>query len=615
MPICIASGADQMRRAAVQLRVALGLTGAQAPIRLQQPEIRGPAVTLQLAPQRFRPQGYALRVTRSGVEATAGDAAGLWYAVQTFAQLAHGKRTIPCVDIKDEPDFPVRGVMLDISRDKVPTMRTLYRLIDWFASLKINQLQLYTEHTFAYRKHRTVWKNASPMTPEEVRALDAYCRERFIELVPNQNCFGHMERWLKHRRYAPLAETTGPWRDPWGKMRNVRATLNPLDPRSIRLVESLLDELLPNFSSRMVNVGCDETWELGQGRSAAACRRRGVGRVYLDFVMKVHDAVRGRGRRMQFWADIIHQHLDLIAELPRDVIPLEWGYEADHPFDEHCAALRRAGLEFYVCPGTSSWCSFAGRIDNALSNLRSAAEAGRRHRAAGYLITDWGDGGHRQYLPASYIPFAYGAAVSWCAKSNAGIDVLEAARPAFDDPKGKITRIWFELGHFYKFLPPPIRNQSRLFRCMQADIDELLDANRAGDDPLGESQADVLMALIQRMSEYGRTLFASPRNSREADTVSLELTATMHAMIDACARMLAVLDHRRTGVEWPRWDRLAHWTRKTMKWHRDSWLRRNRPGGLVDSLGHYERNLREYERLAGGDRTTRRTTQTSERIW
>ena len=96
--------------------------------------------------------------------------------------------------------------MLDISRDKVPTMATLFSLVDLLAELKINQLQLYTEHTFAYRNHPAVWAKASPMTGDEILQLDQYCRERFIELVPNQNSFGHMEQWLKLPQYRDLAE-------------------------------------------------------------------------------------------------------------------------------------------------------------------------------------------------------------------------------------------------------------------------------------------------------------------------------------------------------------------------------------------------------------------------
>lgn len=82
-------------------------------------------------------------------------------------------------------DGLVQGYQLDISRCKVPTMSTLFRMVDFLASLGYNQFQLYTEHTFAYSKHETVWREASPMTPDEIRALDSYCAERGIELVPN----------------------------------------------------------------------------------------------------------------------------------------------------------------------------------------------------------------------------------------------------------------------------------------------------------------------------------------------------------------------------------------------------------------------------------------------
>ena len=72
--------------------------------------------------------------------------------------------------------------------------------------LRFNELQLYAEHTFAYKEHSTVWNNASPMTAAEVCLIDDYCTGRGIELVANQNSFGHLERWLKHDRYRALAE-------------------------------------------------------------------------------------------------------------------------------------------------------------------------------------------------------------------------------------------------------------------------------------------------------------------------------------------------------------------------------------------------------------------------
>ena len=164
-------------------------------------------LTLRLDRQFPQSQGYRLQVTPAGVSLIAHDAAGLFYGAQTLAQLFKiDSGSLPIVTIEDWPDFSTRGVMLDVSRDKVPTMDTLLRLIDLLASWKINQLQLYIEHTFAYKNHREVWQNASPFTADEIRTIDSYCRERFIDLVPNQNSFGHMERWLKHSKYAPLAE-------------------------------------------------------------------------------------------------------------------------------------------------------------------------------------------------------------------------------------------------------------------------------------------------------------------------------------------------------------------------------------------------------------------------
>ena len=289
---------------------------------------------------------------------------------------------------------------LDISRCKVPTMETLYRMVDVIASLGYNQFQLYTEHTFAYRGHETVWAEASPMTPDEIRALDAYCAKRGVELVPNQNSFGHFDQWLRHPEYNDLAELPqgGAVIKMWGSTMAQPSALCPTDPRSLELVRGLYDQLLPCFRSTKFNVGCDETLELdygdGKGRSAAQIAEKGAGRVYLEFLKKVHGLVSERRHTMMFWGDIVLMHPELISELPKDVIALNWGYEGNHPFEKETSALQAAGCRYYVCPGTSGWGSLFGRTSNMMSNVFNAVSAGRRHGAEGLMMTDWGDGGH-----------------------------------------------------------------------------------------------------------------------------------------------------------------------------------------------------------------------------
>ena len=165
----------------------------------------GGNTSIALTPEQGIPaQGYRLRIADDGVDLVAGDAAGAFYGVMTLVQmLRQCEGALPAGEIEDSPDFPSRGVMLDISRSKVPTLKTLFDLVDMFSGWKINHLELYTEHTFAYENHREVWAQASPMTGEEILRLDAYCRERFIELVPNQNSFGHMHHWLELPRQPP----------------------------------------------------------------------------------------------------------------------------------------------------------------------------------------------------------------------------------------------------------------------------------------------------------------------------------------------------------------------------------------------------------------------------
>ena len=298
---------------------------------------------------------------------------------------------------------PAIGYMLDISRDKVPTMASLRRMVDVLSALGYNQFQLYTEHTFAYKAHATVWADASPMTAEEIRELDAYCRDRGIELVPNQNSFGHLEKWFKHPEYRPLAEAPyGGVKTSWKSTMVVPRALCPTDPQSIAFIASLYDELLPNFTSKLFNVGCDEVWELesaGMGRSWDDVSKTSRQKVWIDYFKKVVAEAEKRGRTVMFWDDmVVRRHPELIPELPKNAIALEGGYELKKGIDaciyeRDCANLAKNCYRFYVCPGSSTWNAITGRHFNMKTNVDEAVSAGLKYGAEGFLMCDWGNGG------------------------------------------------------------------------------------------------------------------------------------------------------------------------------------------------------------------------------
>jgi hypothetical protein len=433
--------------------------------------------------------GYSLTIDKNGVTVKYREPPGLSAATATLRQLMRQYgRHLPRLKIRDWPDFKRRGVMLDISRGRVPKLATLLDLAEKLADFKINELQLYTEHTFAYRKYKSVWQGWGALTGREIRVLDARCRELGIDLVPNQNSFGHLRYFLADPRLKKLGELSRPYEAETGDFLRRPTTLAPNHPGALPFLRGLYDDLLPNFSSRFFNVGCDETWDLGRGRSKKLCDAKGKGAVYFDFLKRIHREVSGRGRTMMFWGDIILKHPKLIWELAAfgapasgtartmkdlkpagsetgvpGIVALNWGYEADHPFAKEAAQFAKAKIPFYVCPGTSTWQTLVGRHDNALANLRAAARAGKKYGAIGFLNTDWGDGGHPQPLAVSWPMFAAGAALAWNSTSlNEKVLAPVLNRDVYEDATGKTAGAALKLGLAHRKLGVQVANETPL---------------------------------------------------------------------------------------------------------------------------------------------------------
>lgn len=585
---------DKILMIAEDIQHAIGKAGVRWEITTRPvTAIDSPVVTLSVAgiSPAMKSESYKLTVQANSISIVSADAAGTFYAAKTLSQMCGqfaGRKKLPCVKITDSPDFANRGVMLDVSRSKVPKMETLKGIIDLLAGWKVNQLQLYMEHTFNYRGHEKVWENASPFTGEQILELDRYCRDRFIELVPNQNSFGHMERWLIHEPYDELAECAA------GCSEHIEPrTLCPIDPRSIELVAGLYEELLPHFSSRHFNVGCDETFELGKGRSKEACEEKGTGRVYLEYLMKVYDLCSRHGRRMQFWGDVILNHPELIEQLPGDVIPLAWGYEKEHNWEEVCGKFAEAGLEFYVCPGTSSWNSVLGRSDEAKENIRNAAKYGIEHGATGLLNTEWGDRyGYWQPYPVHLPWLMYGAAVSWSYKGSESMDVAKMSDEfIFRDKAGVTGQVLYELGEVYRHAGVDVFNWSVLGRLLLLP-EQGIEARFMKD--LTKEGLKNTLAEIDRIIER---LDGEMMDRPDAELIEAEIRHGAALLKHACRFGLMKIDARAKGfdvLDQGRREEMARRLRRIITEQQRIWVHRNRIGGMNHSVNSMEKLLKLY---------------------
>jgi hypothetical protein len=358
---------------------------------------------LKDVPANLNEEGYVLHAGANGVVIGGGSAAGVFYGLQTLKQLVRGEGNnsfIPGVHIVDWPAMRWRGVSDDISRGPVPTVAYIKRQLRTFAAYKLNLHSFYMEHAFSSAAHPLIGPAGGSLTPDEIRELVAYAKSYHIELVPEQQTFGHLHKALKLEKYAPLAET------PYGDV------LSPQQEGTYTLIADWYRELNDLFPGQFFHIGADETFELGQGQSREAARARGVGAVYFEHLNRVHDLLKPYNRKLIFWGDIALNHPDLIGNIPKDLIVANWDYNARENYDSRIDPFKNAGLQQLVCPGVWGWNQIFPNVDVASKNIINFVRDGQTANALGMLNTTWDDDGETLF-EMSWYGIVLGAAGSW----------------------------------------------------------------------------------------------------------------------------------------------------------------------------------------------------------
>lgn len=376
-------------------------------------------------------ESYTLEIKDDGVWIT-GDEAGLWHGMQTLLQIVEQNGVfLPCLRIEDAPAVPNRGFYHDVTRGRIPTLEYLKKVVDRMAYYKLNQLQLYIEHSFLFRGMSELWRDDTPLTAEEIMELDAYCLERGIELVPSLSSFGHLYKLLSTKQWCHLCELEESEKQPYsyrGRMHH--HTIDASNPESIRLLKSMISQFIPLFTSRQFNICADETFDLGTGKSKAECERLGKPEFYIRHVNELCAFLVEQGIRPMFWGDIIWGFPEKIRELPKETVCLNWGYMKEQREDE-TRWVAETGATQYTCPGCCAWNQFVSFLEYTYSNVSRMCSYAIKYKAIGVLNTDWGDFGHINHPEFSAVGMIYGAAFSWNSKIpsfeeiNRQISVLE----------------------------------------------------------------------------------------------------------------------------------------------------------------------------------------------
>lgn len=363
-------------------------------------------------------QSYVIHISEHRILIESFSQLGQYYGVCTLIDLIKKEGLILTNRIINEtPTFTHRGVLLDVTRGRVPKLDYLKEIIDMLAQAKINQIQLYMEHTYRFPFMTEVSMGKDGFTLLELKLLDDYCFERHIELIPCIATFGHLYEVLSSVSYRDLCEYEA-FSEPYSWMnRQVHHTIDCKNPKSLDLIRHMIEEIAHCFRSSYINICGDETYDMGRGRNKEYLKRDGNERMYVDFLNRIFEITFENGKIPMFWGDIILQYPNFIQEVNELAIPLHWWYESEvneHEFN----LLNKNGRPFYTCPGTAGWNHFMNDYKRAYTNINFMLEYGAKHGSVGALITDWGDFGHINTYATSLPLLMYGAAKAWDSTYN-----------------------------------------------------------------------------------------------------------------------------------------------------------------------------------------------------
>ncbi len=350
-------------------------------------------------------ESYVLLADANRVIVQSHTDAGIYYGLQTLRQLsftgADGKFCVKGVKISDKPALRYRWIQDDWSRGPIPNMEFVKQQIRTLSEYKINGYCIYAENIFQSEKYPEINARGAVVTPAEVKEIVEYGKKYHVEIIPQQECLGHMHYTLREPTFNDIAERVG------GQV------LSPATERTYTFLNDYLGEILPNFESEFVHVGCDEAFELGRGKSKPMVDSSSVDDVFVYHMQRVAKLPALKDKKLLFWGDIAVNKPDIdLSGLPKNAIAVVWDYLPRPDFDYYFPQLVRNKVPTVVTPG-AFW---GGRVfpeyKAHLINIQHLVRDGKKYGTLGLLNATWDDMGE-DLFDVGWYGILFGAACGW----------------------------------------------------------------------------------------------------------------------------------------------------------------------------------------------------------
>ncbi|MES2308011.1 MAG: family 20 glycosylhydrolase, partial [Verrucomicrobiota bacterium] len=282
-------------------------------------------------------------------------------------------------------DFKVKGLHLDL-RIQVMPLLALKALAKRCAEQGLNTLLIEWEASFPYEKNFII-SNSYAYSPQEIKSFIQFCKGLGIQVIPLQQCFGHIEYILRHERYAHLRESH----------KDICQLCPSKKKESLQVFTEIFKEIVASHPSPYIHIGGDETYLLGHCPTCKArAEKEGESRLYVDYFKEIAKCVLRLGKRPILWADMLLKHPEDAGEMPSETIFMDWnyGWKVDH-FGSINALRKKYPFEMWGAPairchpdnhGTTDW-------NTHFQNIHDYIPYARKARYEGIVMTSWSTSG------------------------------------------------------------------------------------------------------------------------------------------------------------------------------------------------------------------------------
>lgn len=279
-------------------------------------------------------ESYTLSITPDGAKLDAPTPLGALHGLQTFLQLVTVSPdgfAAPAVSIQDQPRFPWRGLMIDVSRHFAP-LDVLRRNLDGLEAVKMNVFHWHLSENQGFRaeskkfpKLHTLGADGLFYTQDEIRDLIAYARDRGIRVVPEFDMPGHTTAWFVG--YPELASGPGPYEIErrWGIF---DPAIDPTNEKTYKFLDELVAEMTKLFPDHYFHIGGDEVngkqWD-ANAKIQDFKKSHNLGNndaLQAYFSERIQKIVTKHGKAVVGWDEVF------IPGVPKDIVIQSWRGQA-----------------------------------------------------------------------------------------------------------------------------------------------------------------------------------------------------------------------------------------------------------------------------------------------